>query len=429
MAHEHHANSLPSELNAPLLLNQWRRRAMVVGAIFAVLSIVLALLAAFINHDGIDHLLRSYLLGYIFCWSLTVGGLALLMVQYVSGGKWGLLLRRPLEAMSRCLPLVAVLFLPIGFFMKKLYLWAKYSDAAEAYRQHLITHEQAHAIAYKHPMLSVPSVWIQSAVCFAIWFIFMYLLNKWGLERDADSRPNVRFWQVRLENLSGFGILVYSITMSVGAIDWVMSLDPTWYSSIYGLMFLVAQGYAVLALGIIIVLRLSKVEPMHTLLRTTEQHDLGKLAFAFVMLNIYLAFSQFLIIWSGNLPEEIPWYLDRIRGGWGVIASLDFVFHWLIPFTLLLSRDLKRNKERLILVCKIMLFARAWDLFWLIEPNFPDARRNLHFSFGILEYITVPVVVFSLWLWYFFREMEKRPLIQTNDPHLEEILEADHAHA
>ena len=169
------------------------------------------------------------------------------MVQYVSGGKWGLLLRRPLEAMSRCLPLVMVLFLPIGFFMKKLYLWAKYSDAAEAYRQHLITHEQAHAIAYKHPMLNVGSVWIQSAVCFAIWFVFMHLLNKWGLQRDADTHPNVRFWQVRLENLSGFGILVYSITMSVGAIDWVMSLDPTWYSSIYGLMFLVGQGYVVLA--------------------------------------------------------------------------------------------------------------------------------------------------------------------------------------
>lgn len=168
MAHEHHANSLPSELNAPQLLNQWRRRAMVVGAIFAVLSIVLALLAATVDHDGIDHLLRSYLLGFIISWGFTVGGLALLMVQYVSGGKWGLLLRRPLEAMSRCLPLVMVLFLPIGFFMKKLYLWAKYSNAAEAYRQHLITHEQAHAIAYKHPMLNVPSVWIQSGVCFAI---------------------------------------------------------------------------------------------------------------------------------------------------------------------------------------------------------------------------------------------------------------------
>ncbi len=130
MAHEHHANSLPSELNAPLLLNAWRRRAMVVGAIFAVLSIVLAVLAATVDHDGIDHLLRSYLLGYIISWGFTVGGLALLMVQYLSGGKWGLLLRRPLEAMSRCLPLIIVLFLPIGIFMKKLYLWAQYSDPA-----------------------------------------------------------------------------------------------------------------------------------------------------------------------------------------------------------------------------------------------------------------------------------------------------------
>ena len=128
MAHEHHANSLPSELNAPLLLSAWRRRAMVVGAIFAVLSIVLAVLAAMVDHDGIDHLLRSYLLGYIISWGFTVGGLAMLMVQYLSGGKWGLLLRRPLEAMSRCLPLVVVLFLPIGIFMKKLYLWAQYSQ-------------------------------------------------------------------------------------------------------------------------------------------------------------------------------------------------------------------------------------------------------------------------------------------------------------
>ena len=164
MAHEHHANSLPAELNAPLLLNQWRRRAMVVGAIFAVLSIVLAVLAATVDHDGINHLLRSYLLGYIICWGFTVGGLALLMVQYLSGGKWGLLVRRPLEAMSRCLPFVMVLFLPIGFFMKTLYLWAKYSNPGEALRQHLITHDQAHAIAFKHPMLSIPSVWIQTAV-------------------------------------------------------------------------------------------------------------------------------------------------------------------------------------------------------------------------------------------------------------------------
>jgi hypothetical protein len=429
MAHEHHANTLPAELNAPLLINSWRRRAMVVGGIFAVLSIVLAGLAATVEHDGINHLLRSYLLGYIFSWGVTVGGLALLMVQYLSGGKWGLLIRRPLEAMSRCLPLVFVLFLPVGIFMKKLYLWAQYSEPMQAFHQHLITHEQAHAIAYKRPMLSITSVWVQTIVIFAIWFGFMFLLNKWGLERDADTRPNVRFWQVRLENLSGIGVLIYSITMSVGAIDWVMSLDPTWYSSIYGLQFLVAQGYAVLAVSIITVVKLSEAEPMHTVLRTTEQHDMGKLAFAFVMLNMYICFSQFLIIWSGNLPEEIPWYLDRLRGGWGWIASLDAAFHWFVPFTLLLSRDLKRNKKRLILVCKFMIFARCWDLFWLIEPNFADARRNLHFSFGILEYMTVPVTVISIWVWYYLGQLEKRPLIQTNDPHVIEILEPDHAHA
>jgi hypothetical protein len=217
--------------------------------------------------------------------------------------------------------------------------------------------------------------------------------------------------------------------MTAAVIYWVMSLDPTWYSSVYGLLFLVGQAYGVLALSIIVVISLSKAEPFKTILRQTEQHDLGKFTFAFVMLNIYLAFSQFLIIWSGNLPEEIPWYLDRIRGNWGVIITLDFLFHWLIPFTLLLSRDLKRNKRRLLRVCQWMVFARAFDLFWLIEPNFRDAARHLHFSFGILEYVVVPVAMVAFWVAYLCTQLKTRPLVQTNDPHLAEILEAEHAHA
>ncbi len=429
MAHQPHMKSLPANLSAPEMVNGWRSRALLVGAAFTVLSIVLALLASTIDHDGVNHLLRSYLLGYILCWSFAVGGLALLMVQYLSGGKWGLLLRRPLEAMSRTIPVVAILFLPIGFFMKKLYLWAAINHPMAALRNHLITHDQAHAIAFKRPMLSVTSVWIQTAVCFSIWILYMTLLNRWSLERDADSKPNVRFWQVRFENLSGFGVLIYTVTMTVAAIDWVMSLDVTWYSSVYGFLFLVSQGYAVLALSIITVVRLSKAEPMKTVLRVTEQKDLGKLAFAFTMLNMYLAFSQFLIMWSGNLPDEIPWYLNRIRGGWGVIGTLDFVFHWLIPFTLLLSSDLKRNKNRIVLVCKIMIFARAWDLFWLIEPNFPDAARHLHFSYGILEYAAVPPAMVAFWIWFYLGQLQKRPVVQTNDPHLEELLEAEHVHA
>ncbi len=156
-----------------------------------------------------------------------------------------------------------------------------------------------------------------------------------------------------------------------------------------------------LALSIIVAISLSRYEPFATILRQTEQHDLGKLTFAFVMLNIYLAFGQFLIIWSGNLPEEINWYLDRIRGHWGIIITLDFIFHWVIPFSLLLSRDIKRNKKRLVRVCQWMIFAKAFDLFWLIEPNFKDAARNLHFSWGILEYIAVPAALVSFWIAYF----------------------------
>jgi hypothetical protein len=223
--------------------------------------------------------------------------------------------------------------------------------------------------------------------------------------------------------------VVYSLTMTAAVIYWVMSMDPTWFSSVYGLLFLVGQGYSVLAFGIIVSIALSKAEPFKTILRQTEQHDLGKITFAFVMLNIYLGFAQFLIIWSGNLPEEIPWYLDRIRGHWGIIITLDFIFHWLIPFTLLLSRDIKRNKKRLTRVCQWMIFAKAFDLFWLIEPNFKDAARNLHFSWGILEYIAVPVTLVSFWIAFFCLRLKARPLVQTNDPHVAEILEPEHAHA
>ena len=420
---------LPADLRAPAFVNGWRARALIVGGIFTVVSAALAAIAALREHDGINHLLRSWLMGYMICFGFAVGGMALLMVQYLSGGKWGLLIRRPLEAMSRTLPLVALFFLPIGFGMKRLYLWARISDPVQALKDNLINREQAHAIAWKRPMLSIHSVWIQTIICFAIWFLFMYLLNRWSLQRDADTTHKVGFWQRRFENISGVGVVIYALTLTVGAIDWVMSTDVTWFSTMYGLLFLVGQGYSVLALSMITVVSLSKAEPMKTVLRTTEQHDLAKLALAFVMLNIYLAFSQFLIIWSGNLPEEIPWYLDRIRGNWGVIASFDFIFHWLIPFALLLSRDIKRDKRRIVLVAKWMIFARCWDMFWLIEPSFPDASRNLHFSFGILEYAAVPVAMIAFWVAYYLTQLKQRPLVQVNDPHLAEILEAEHAHA
>lgn len=428
MAHVSHAKTLPADLSAPAFVNVWQSRALIVGVVFSIIAAVLAFL------DGsTEHVLRSWILGLMLAFGFSVGGLALLMVQYCSGGKWGLLLRRPLEAMSRTLPLVFVYWLPLAFFQKHLYMWANHDIIDRDFQLGLITKEQVesieHAISWKHAMLNPGAfVWV-SVLCFAIWAWYTWRLNLLALKRDADSPANTPYWIKKFENISGLGIVIYSLTMTAAAIYWVMSLDVTWYSSVYGLLFLVGQGYSVLALGIMVSIGLSKGEPFKTILRQTEQHDLGKFTFAFVMLNIYLAFGQFLIIWSGNLPEEINWYLDRIRGHWGIIITLDFIFHWLIPFTLLLSRDLKRNKRRLILVCQWMIFARCWDMFWLIEPNFADARRNLHFSYGILEYAAVPVALLSFWAAYYFTQLKQRPLVAVNDPHLEQILEPEHAHA
>jgi hypothetical protein len=399
-------------------------RALITGGVFSLIAAGLA----FADHS-INHVLRGWLLGLMLTFGWAVGGLALLMVQYVTGGKWGLLLRRPLEAMSRTLPLVFVYWVVIAIGMRKLYLWDAVKDVPRALKSGWINEVQAHAIEFKRPMLNPTAFIVTGIVCFLIWGFYAWRLNTLGLKRDSDSPASTPYWIKKLENISGPGILVYSLTMTACVIYWVMSLDPTWYSSVYGLLFLVGQGYSVLALSIILSIGLSKAEPFKTILRQTEQHDLGKFTFAFVMLNIYLAFSQFLIIWSGNLPEEIPWYLDRIQGGWGVIVTLDFIFHWLVPFSLLLSRDIKRNKKRLVLVCQFMLFAKAFDLFWLIEPNFRGAARNLHFSWGILEYIAVPVALVSFWIAFLCIQLKTRPLVQTNDPHVAEILEAEHAHA
>lgn len=422
-----HARTLPADLGAPSFVDGWKSRAIIVGVVFSVIAALLA----FADHS-IEHVLRAWVLGLMVTFGFAVGGLAMLMVQYVSGGKWGLLLRRPLEAMSRTLPLVFAYWVVSALFMKKLYLWAQYtnaSDTAAALKAGLINEIQAHCLDFKRPMLNPGTyVWV-SVLCFAIWALYTWRLNTLGLRRDSDSPANTPYWIKKLENISGPGIVVYSLTMTAGAIYWVMSMDPTWYSSVYGLLFLVGQGYAVLAFSIIVSISLSKAEPFKTLLRQTEQHDLGKFTFAFVMLNIYLAFGQFLIIWSGNLPDEISWYLDRIRGHWGIIITLDFIFHWVIPFSLLLSRDIKRNKKRLIRVCQWMIFARAFDMFWLIEPNYKDAARNLHFSWGILEYAAVPVAMTAFWVAFFCTQLKSRPMVQTNDPHLAEILEPEHVHA
>jgi hypothetical protein len=432
MANGHFSKGLTPAVNAPEFIRGWRTRAMIVGVICSAIAVILAFLGQAQDHLGWEHMLRGWLDGFVMCFGFCFGAMALLFVQYLSGGKWGLIIRRPLEAMTRTWPLIVILFVPMAWFGAKeghLYTWAQYADWATALNNHQISNDLAHAIRWKSPMLNVKNYWIVSFLCFAIFAFYVSKLNAWSMKRDADPEPNVSYWRTKFENLSGFGLVLFSALLFLLVIYWVMSIDPTWYSTIYGFQYLVGEPFVVLPLAILTLLALKKAEPIRSTFRIIEQHDLGKLCFALVMLNMYFAFGAFIIIWSGNSPEEIPWYLDRIRGSWGVIATLDVIFHWLIPFSLLLSRDLKRIPSRMATACCIMIFAGFWDMFWLIEPSFKDAARNLHFSWGILEYLFMPAALFSFWLVYYFQQLGQRPLIATNDPHLAEILEAQHVHA
>lgn len=245
-AHGHATRALTGDLAASsALMGRWRRGALTFGVVFTILAVVLVVLAQVMENDKFLHLLTSWLMGAMLCWGFSLGGLALLMVQYCSGGKWGLLIRRPLEAMSRTLWLTGLMFLPILIFMKKIYLWARYSnpsEVAQALSQGLIDKAQAHALNWKHPMLSPTSVWVQIVVCFAIWLGYVFLINRWSLQRDADPNPNVPFWQKRFENISGFGIVVYSLTLTALVIDLVMSTNITWFSTMYGLNYLVGRA-------------------------------------------------------------------------------------------------------------------------------------------------------------------------------------------
>lgn len=427
----HGPRTLPQDLSAPPLVATWRTRSLIVGVGALLLSLVFL-----IPPEGRQHFLRAWLLSWFLMFSLCGGGLCMLMLQYVSGGKWGLVIRRPLEAMTRTLPLLILAVIPIFIFGKGMFLWMRYpthDSVSNALANHLLTPGEAHSLDWKRLMLSPLSVILQFVVVFAFIGFWSYLLNRWSLQRDADpeagTQASFEFWRIRSENLSGIGILIYVVLLSIVAIDFIMSLDITWYSTMWGLQFLVGQGYLVLAVSIFTILRLSMVQPFSTALRITEQHDLGKFLFGFVMLNIYLSFAQFLIIWSANSPEEIGFYLHRIRGGWWVICSLDFVFHWVIPFTLLLSRSFKRTRSKMLALTAFMVFARAFDLFWLIEPNFPESMNHFgRAGITMLAYVTVPLGVMGLWTWYYLTNLAQRPLIVLNDPHTAEILEPEHGH-
>jgi hypothetical protein len=383
---------------APPELNRVPTRALGAGAVFFTLFVA----GLLVDRAQFFH---AYLVGFTFWTGITLGSLALLMLQHLTGGAWGLVIRRVLEAATRTLPLMAVLFLPLAVGLKHVYSWTNSQEMA-----------RSAALLSKSEHYLNPAFFIERAVIyFAIWLLLAYLLNRWSLEQDRTAEP--RFTR-RMKMLSGPGLGLFVLTTTFASIDWVMSLDPEWSSTMFGFLFVASWALSAMAFVIAVMSLLSSRAPMADIVRASHFHDLGKLLLALVMLWAYFAFSQFLIIWSGNLPEETTWYLRRLRGGWGWIAIAVIVLHFALPFLLLLSRDLKRNARKLAMLAGFLLFMRLVDLFWMIEPEFNRA----HFHLSWMD-VVAPLGIGGIWLAMFAWQLQQRPLLPLNDPQLESVLE------
>jgi len=388
--------------STPPEVNRLQQRALVVG----VVGLALLAVGAFVS---LDQFFRSYLVGFIFWTGVTLGCLAIVMLQHLTGGAWGMVIRRPLEAATRTLPLLLVLFLPLAVGVSRIYIWASH-NVPEGDK------ELRHALEHKRAYLNLPFFFGRAVFYFAVWLGLAYFLNKWSREQDETGDPGLTG---KLQDLSGPGLILYGLTVTFAAVDWVMSLDPTWFSTIFGILLMGGQALSAMAFVITIAVLLARYEPMSHVFTRAHFHDLGKLLLAFVMLWAYFSFSQFLIIWSGNLPEEIPWYLRRFNSGWRVVGLLLVLFHFMLPFVLLLSRDLKRNARLIALTAMVIIVMRFVDVLWLIAPEF-HGRQG--FSFHWMD-LAAPVGLGGIWLWYFAGQLKARPLLPIRDPNLPEVLE------
>jgi len=351
---------------------------------------------------------QSYLIAYVFLTGLTLGSLAVLMIQYLSGGAWGLVARRVLEASTRTLPLMVLLFLPIGWKVPELYAWARPAGADA---------ELAKAIHDKGAYLNPSFFYLRAVMFFVVWGALMFLLNKWSKEQDEQPAMLPGPQDRRLRVLSGPGLVLYVVTVTFMSIDWIMSLDPVWYSTIFGILTIGGQGLSTLAFTIVVLSALVKFQPMSRVVNAENVHDLSKLMFAFVLLWAYFSVSQLLIIWSANLPEEIPFYLERLHGPWAPISIALLLLQFVLPFLLLLSRSLKRNPAAVKWVALIILVMRVVDIAWTIGPVFRHEGSSLHW----LDFAMV-LGMGGVWLSLFWRNLADRPLVPARDPYFKEAM-------
>jgi hypothetical protein len=376
------------------------------GVMFGAAGIV-AVAVGFFMVD-FSQFLQSYLIAYMFWIGISLGSLSLLMVQYLSGGAWGLVARRVFEASTRTLPLMALMFIPIAMNLPKLYKWAK----PEAIDDPIIQLKAAY--------LDPEFFYFRTIIYFTIWISLSFILSKWSKDQDetAPQPPGPADRKFRV--LSGPGMVLHVLAITFMSVDWVMSLDPHFYSTIFGVLILGGQGLSTLAFTILVLQGLSNSKPISVVADAERFHDYGKLMLAFVMLWAYFNVSQLLIIWSANLPEEIPWYIERLQGDWAPWAVVILLGHFVLPFMLLLSRDLKRHGRVLSRVAFLVLVMRVIDFVWTIGPIFRHDYTIHWMDFAMVVAFAAP------WLFLFYRNLGSRALVPANDPYFKDAVANGH---
>jgi hypothetical protein len=374
--------------------------AMIVGLLGLALLVLFGL-------RNPTQLFRSYHFAYVFWAVVPLGCMGVLMLHHMTGGWWGYPIRRILEAGTRTLPLVFVLFLPILAGMTRLYPWAQ-PDVVAA----------DPILEYKKPYLNPAFFTVRSFVYFAVWILLASLLNKWSSEQDRTGDPKLK---IRMTSLSGPGFILWGVLLTLAVIDWVMSLEPHWFSTMYGLLFMVTSGLAAMSFSVIVLRRLSDREPLRDCVEPKRFIDIGNLMLAMVLLWTYMSFSQLLIIWSGNLKNEIPWYKERAFGGWAPVAAFLLIFHFFFPFFLLLQRGVKRRLHVLSMVAVLLFVLTLVDIYWIVVPSYEVSAPKVH-ALDLLALIGVGGVWLSGFLW----QLKKRPLLPLHDPRFEGVLEHQH---
>ncbi len=384
---------------------------MAIGGVLTVAGLILSPASFF----------QSYLFAYMFWFGITMGSMMWLMAHHVTGGGWGFLLRRPLEAATRVWPLTLALFFPIvvamllsardGHALGALYHWAD---------SHVVASD---AVLQKKIGYLNPTAWmLRAAICFAIWFGLAHLLNKWSREEDASPSPIPRH---KLSMWSGFGLVIGLLSLTVASIDWVMSIEPHWYSALWGAIFLVGEGLATLSIMVVIIYNMMKGTTLFKSIETRYFRDIGNLMLAFTIFWAYTNYSQFVIQYSANLAEEATWQLHRTTFGWQFFGAVNIVLHFALPFLFALMSITKVNMGNLRKLAMFLIFARFVDLFYYVVPTFRvsplDGLPGGTYQFAFLADIGLPIFLGGLWIWAWAGQMKKvnAPIVPIFDERIE----------